>query len=209
MIYFIEHAGRIKVGYASNVDRRLGEFRTAIPSFVRLGTMAGTRLHERTIHNCLVAHREGGEWFKDCPEVRAFLQHAMRHGVEEWQPTRRRSHTPTMWDARAKRLCEIISSGRPKSEFREIEQELSIPQGTLWNIRYRQSREVSVGEYFALLTASREAIKRRKSELDRAEAFVSDLEAEDAESTNQTIDTERALEAAMAAVHTHPKDPPQ
>jgi hypothetical protein len=198
VIYFIEHAGRIKVGFASNVETRLLAFRTTIPSFVRLGSMEGTRRHERTIHNCLAQYRESGEWFKDCQEVREFLQHAMAHGVEEWQPDRIRSHTPSMWDARAKRLCEIICRDRPKSEIGEIEKALDIPPRTLWSIRYRQTREVSVGEYFALMTAARETIKRKREELDRDEAFVSDLEREDAESTNDVIDAEVGLTRAKA-----------
>jgi hypothetical protein len=198
VIYFIEYAGRIKVGYASNVERRLGELKTAIPSFVRLGSMEGTRGHERTIHNSLAEYREDGEWFTDCPEVRAVLTRAMLDGVGEWQSKYSRSHTPTMWDERADRLCEIICADRPKSEHREIEQEFSIPAGTIWNIRYRRSREISVGEYFSLVTAAREIIKRRRHSLDRAEAFVADLEREDAESTNDVIDAEVGLSRAKA-----------
>jgi hypothetical protein len=209
MIYFIEHAGWIKVGYASDVERRLKELRTANPSFARLGIMNGERGHEKTIHDSLVEFRGEGEWFKDCPQVREYLMRAMRDGVEEWKPEFPSTHLPSMWDGRAKRLCEIIIGSAPKSDFGLMEQELSSPRGTLWMIRYRQNREVSVGEYFALVTAARATIERRKAEIERSEAFVADLEMEDAESTNQTFDAERALEAAYAAIHTHPKDPPQ
>lgn len=194
MIYFIGHGGRIKVGFADNVERRLKEFRTAIPSFVRLGSMEGSRGHERAIHLALKDYRIEGEWFEDCPFVRSFLTNAMIVGVEEVSTKQVTRHTPTMWDERAKRLCGIISADRPKSSFNDIEDELSIPRGTLWGIRYRPRREVSVGEYFALTVAARETIKRRKIELDRAEAFVSDLEREDAESTNQTVDVEQRME---------------
>jgi hypothetical protein len=193
VIYFIEHAGRIKVGFADNVERRLKEFRTAIPSFVRLGSMEGTRGHERAIHQALAAYRLEGEWFKDCAFVRNFLTQAMIIGVEEVQPKIVSRHAPTMWDERAKHLCEIISAHRPKSSFNDIEDQLSIPRGTLWGIRYRPRREVSVGEYFALVTAARETIKRRRAELDHAEAFVSDLEREDAESTNKTVEVDRQM----------------
>ena len=199
MIYFIEYAGRIKIGFAANVERRLGEFRTAIPSFVRLGTMEGTRDHERAIHKALKAYRVGGEWFTDCPEVRTFLSQTMFSGIEPLRPKHTSRHMPTMWDERAKRLSGIICADRPKSDFTDLEKELSIPQGTLWGIRYRPRREVSVGEYFALIVAARETIKRRRAELDRAEAFIGDLEREDAESTNKTIDIERQLAAYRVA----------
>lgn len=200
MIYFIEYAGRIKVGYAANVDRRLSEFKTVMPLFTRLGSMEGNRGHERTIHNFLAEYREGGEWFKDCPEVRLFLTRAMIDGVEEWISKHRSHHVPTMWDVRAKKLGEIICADKPKGELRKIERELSLPSGCLWNVRYRQRREVSVGEYFAILTAARETIKRQQDELDRAKAFVSDLEREDADSTNRTFDVEKQMAAYRASV---------
>lgn len=198
MIYFIEYAGRIKVGFASNVERRLKEFRTAMPLLVRLGSMEGLRGHERTIHDCLAQYREGGEWFKDCPEVREFLTRAMIDGVDEWK-SKHPKHIPTMWDRRAERLVDIICADKPKGELRKIEQELSLPSGSLWNIRYRRRREVSVGEYFALLVAARETVKRRQAELERDNAFILDLEREDADSTNKTIEIEKQFAAYTAA----------
>ena len=202
MIYFIEHAGLIKIGFATNIEKRLESFKTAIPAFVRLGSMEGSRGHERAIHNALAFYREKGEWFRDCTEVRNFLMQVIRDGIEEWRPARTAQFTPSMWDKRALRLVNIICAERPQSELRKIGKELSIsiPAGVIWNIRYRQSREVSVGEYFALLAAAREAVKQRRAELDRADAFIADLEREDANNTNGFIDVERQFEQYRAAV---------
>ena len=162
--------------------------------------MEGSRGHEHTIHDKLSAFREGGEWFKDCPEVRECLASAMTDGVEEWKPKHVIAHTPTMWDQRAKQLCEIICSGRSTADLETIERELSIPSRTLWAIRYRQHREVSVGEYFSLLTAARETIERRRAELDRMNVFLSDLEREEADKTNGVIEAENSLRAVQALV---------
>ena len=202
MIYFIENAGLIKIGYAADIPKRLEAFKTTLPALKLVGSMEGTRGHERTIHDFLAAYRKGGEWFEDREEVRAYMTVAMAYGVVEWKPERTRDYKPSMWDQRADRLCDIICADRPKEvvEFRKIEKEHSIPTGTIWNNRYRRSREISVGEFFSLVTAAREVIKRRRLELDRAEAFVSDLEREDAEKTNETIDAERQFEAVRERV---------
>src|SRR5258708_26030141 len=119
-----------------------------MPSLELIGTMEGSRGHERTIHDYLAEHRHGGEWFRDCPEVRAFIRQAALEGVHEWKPARSSKFSPSMWDDRAHRLSEIITVDRPKSELRAIERELDIPAGTLWNVRYHQSKEHSVGHYF-------------------------------------------------------------
>jgi len=200
LIYFIECNGHIKIGFATNVERRLLAMRTANPLLVRLGSMEGSMRHEKAIHVALSKYRiKGSEWFKDCPEVREFLINAMNNGVEEWKP-KERSFTPSMWDERAKKLCAIVCTNRPQTEHQQIEQEYSIPAGTLFALKYRQFREIYVGEYFALLTAARESIRRRQEEINRDLAFVADLEREEAEGTaalSSVVAELKRLEAAQ------------
>jgi hypothetical protein len=199
VIYFIEHAGLIKIGFASNVEKRLTAFRTTLPALKLIGTMDGTRGHERTIHDCLAIHRQGGEWFTDCDEVRGFIAAATADGVKEWKSNRTKGYKPSMWDARAQRLSEIICKYRPKADLRSLEKELSLPAGCLWNTRYRLSKEISVGQYFSLLTAARETVRQEMERLNIDSAFVSDLEREDAETTNATVDAERWMAAVSTA----------
>jgi hypothetical protein len=112
-VYFIECAGRIKVGYSTNVGRRVRDLATAAPSAVALlGDIAGGLQAEAAIHRRLDAHRLNGEWFLDCPEVREVIADLMQHGVSAVGAGAERA--PKSWGneefARAlKKLAEPLS----------------------------------------------------------------------------------------------------
>ena len=61
MIYFIENAGLIKVGYAWNVEKRFDALKTTALNLRVLATMEGNRRHERAIHNRLAEYRHARE----------------------------------------------------------------------------------------------------------------------------------------------------
>lgn len=67
-------AAEVKIGVSSDVDARL----RAIQAYhgdelVILLDIAGGRTDERALHERFAHHRKRGEWFHDCPEIRAWL----------------------------------------------------------------------------------------------------------------------------------------
>lgn len=80
-VYFIECAGRIKIGYSGDVNGRLRSLATASPHpTVLLGIVAGSIELERSLHRRAAAYRVKGEWFTDCEDVRALVASALAEG---------------------------------------------------------------------------------------------------------------------------------
>jgi hypothetical protein len=199
MIYFIRNGKLIKVGYTANVDRRMRSFRTTLPEIELLGTMPGERGHERTIHDMLAAFSVGGEWFKDCRTVHDILKCAMRDGIPEWKAARTSARDANEWTARTDALTELICEGVAGHDLPEVNLALGLPSGLLWQMKYRP-REVTVGEYYALMGAASRVIEIRRKALERQAEFVRSLEIGDAESDNALFDAERGYRAAKALV---------
>ncbi|MEH2501217.1 hypothetical protein V1290_000028 [Bradyrhizobium sp. AZCC 1578] len=202
MIYFISNGnGAIKIGFTSDLEQRLSAFRTTMPTLEVIGTMEGSRGHERTLHNELSSSRLTGEWFSDCEHVRKVIDEAIKYGVHEWKPERSNKYVPSEWDDRASQLAEIISEGKSTYQVDEIEEAFSIPKGTLWKLKYRQHREVSAGEYFALLRAAGRVLALKREALEQQVDFVRSLELEDASSHNALLDAERAYQSMTPEIH--------
>lgn len=74
-VYFIEdrEARAIKVGWTSrDPAKRLRVLQTGCPRPLALmGSVEGSKGDEKALHDRLRAYRLRGEWFSDCPEVRA------------------------------------------------------------------------------------------------------------------------------------------
>lgn len=72
-VYFIQAGGpggAIKIGWSSDVSRRLAELQTAnAEPLVLLTTTPGTQLTERAFHTRFGAARMTAEWFRPCPEL--------------------------------------------------------------------------------------------------------------------------------------------
>lgn len=74
-VYFIECAGRIKIGCSKNIQGRVAHISTSAPAEVTLiASIPGNYRLEKAIHRHLAAHRERGEWFTDCQAVREVIQ---------------------------------------------------------------------------------------------------------------------------------------
>jgi hypothetical protein len=194
MIYFIDNgAGAIKIGFTTNLDQRMAAFRTTLPGMTLIASMEGSRGHERTLHDLLSDHHISGEWFTDCAAVRESINRAIAEGIKEWKwDRRRRNHEPSEWDERARRLIDIIAEGKSVDQLRSIEDAFDIPQNTLWRLRYRQAREVSVGEYFSLLRAASRIVDLKREAVEQQADLIRSLEMEDAQSDNALLDAERA-----------------
>jgi T5orf172 domain len=77
LIYFISTAdkGSVKVGYTSKpVEERLRSLQTAHSRPLKLiGTIPGSLIEERSIHQELAAYHEQGEWFRLTPRLTGII----------------------------------------------------------------------------------------------------------------------------------------
>lgn len=93
-VYFIAHAGRIKIGFTQNLQERLKSFRTVIVDPIEVvGSISGNKADERGFHERFAALRVGGEWFQDVPELRGALAEIVATAplpvaepVAKWKP---------------------------------------------------------------------------------------------------------------------------
>lgn len=79
-VYFILNriSGRIKIGKSFDVDKRLASLQTASPDPLELLGSVPSWLHtEAELHARFAALREHGEWFRDDPELLAFIEEAI------------------------------------------------------------------------------------------------------------------------------------
>lgn len=77
-LYFAQCGENIKIGIARDVRARMSNLRVASASPINLiASVKGDQHVERKLHELLAMHRVNGEWFKDCEEVRAAIQHVI------------------------------------------------------------------------------------------------------------------------------------
>ncbi|MES2602127.1 MAG: GIY-YIG nuclease family protein [Pseudomonadota bacterium] len=80
-VYFLEGGGRIKIGHSRDVAARVRNIATSSPiKLGLLGSVDGSHKVEKAVHRMLAEHRVKGEWFVDCPQVRAVLDLMREHG---------------------------------------------------------------------------------------------------------------------------------
>jgi hypothetical protein len=74
-IYFITDGEAIKVGSAICVESRCRELQVSHYRELRIiGKLRGTRKQERALHMRWGRFRIRGEWFRDAPEIRHFME---------------------------------------------------------------------------------------------------------------------------------------
>jgi Meiotically up-regulated gene 113 len=69
-VYFARSGNQIKIGAATNPQRRIESFRTARPGIKLLGHVAGGREVENRLHRQFSKDCLGGEWFCLTPELK-------------------------------------------------------------------------------------------------------------------------------------------
>lgn len=69
VVYFARIGNAVKIGTTGNISLRLSNL--GQPEL--LGCMAGGFAEERRTHKRFTRFRLHGEWFADCPEIRAFI----------------------------------------------------------------------------------------------------------------------------------------
>ena len=73
-IYFLESSnGLIKIGYSTDIERRIRQISTMSPVPVNLiATKKGSPQHERALHSAF--HRSHGEWFYADEKLRQYIK---------------------------------------------------------------------------------------------------------------------------------------
>lgn len=92
-VYFAQCGEKIKIGVTVNARDRLQQLRQGAGAPIKLlACVAGGYDTEAALHKKLAPHRVDGEWFRDCPEVRAAMQNTLNNfpAVEprEWSKKR-------------------------------------------------------------------------------------------------------------------------
>lgn len=78
-VYFLQTLNFIKIGLARCVKTRLMNIRHASPfevvpiAYIHCETVQAARELEGALHAEFAQHRERGEWFRDCDEIRAYI----------------------------------------------------------------------------------------------------------------------------------------
>ena len=74
-VYFFQQSEFIKIGWSKKWRTRLFTLQTASPhEIVVLAVHRGGMRLERDLHAMFMEHRARLEWFKDCPEIRAYIE---------------------------------------------------------------------------------------------------------------------------------------
>lgn len=83
MIYFVQTADNqyVKIGYATDVQKRLGSLQTGSPQPLKLiGTQPGDQPVERKLHERFHHLRRQGEWFETAPALVEYIAQAAALG---------------------------------------------------------------------------------------------------------------------------------
>jgi hypothetical protein len=207
-VYFLEDGQAIKVGYTSNLGRRINGLTGNASREIRLiGSVKGDRAVERAIHAELSAHHIKGEWFADNPAVRAVVARCLGGDLPAPAPSTRNkmgkrhaSRRDPAIEAELRRICDIFFTvapvlGIPLSDWKILEQRFGVEPGSLWPIRYGGSADTSMTRYMSMRRAAPAAIQAAIAELNAAQAFLQSLDERDAR-VRASID---AYEAALGA----------
>jgi hypothetical protein len=74
-VYFVACREFIKIGWSENWQSRLANMQTSNPDPIKvLLVLAQPKSLESDLHKQFAAHSHRGEWFRDHPEIRAFIK---------------------------------------------------------------------------------------------------------------------------------------
>jgi len=81
VVYFVQrHDGAVKIGFTSDLPRRLREVRNEHGPVRRLATAPGSSVAEAALHQRFAAFRIEGEWFQPDPSILAFAAETAERG---------------------------------------------------------------------------------------------------------------------------------
>jgi hypothetical protein len=76
-VYAFAVHGKIKIGYSGQIENRLAHHRRQHGKIKILALLRGDRDLERSLHSDFAEHCIGGEWFRDCQQIRSALEMAV------------------------------------------------------------------------------------------------------------------------------------
>lgn len=83
-IYYLQDVSFIKIGFASDVGRRMDSYATHRAQVILLGAHPGTRADEKALHEKFKPWRlDSREWFRRCPEI---LDHIRKYSSRTGLP---------------------------------------------------------------------------------------------------------------------------
>jgi hypothetical protein len=112
---------KIKVGYTShNATDRKRSMETGNPhGIVVIGIVKGTKEHERKIHQQLQDYHVQGEWFRDCKEVRGYINEVLNNKkIVKYQTHHHNGYSKTNETSKPKWMNEFIKC--EKNNLKEI-----------------------------------------------------------------------------------------
>ncbi len=78
-VYFVLVAERVKIGFTSNPQNRLGNLQVGLYETIDLYVaVPGTQWDEHQVHDTLARHRLKGEWFEACQPVMNLLLRSVK-----------------------------------------------------------------------------------------------------------------------------------
>ena len=140
-VYFIRsESGRLKIGTASDVFRRLSALQTSSPEHLEvIGVCDGGRSREREIHSIFRAHRLSGEWFEETPAIREWIE----DNAVPYDPLR---HTAPVPDDRIRELAAasrmLKSLAHPPLRGETKDQQLRRVAAMFSSIRFSRVRGI-------------------------------------------------------------------
>lgn len=171
-LYFVQdNDGAVKIGFTTQIGKRVRALSGgAKASLVLLGSVPGTRQHEKAMHEILDPYRMGGEWFRGVEPVLSLIRRVMLDGTDILDVPLSRSDQvdAVMLHARAVaktivKYAQVGSTTAIEQRLKEIEAQYGIRSGTLWMLHYRPNADMGTGAFYALL--------------DGAEVFLEDVAA--------------------------------
>lgn len=74
-VYFVAVRGYIKIGWTTDWRGRISNLQVSNPEPIEVLLILGRpQVFERTMHRKFAEHRATGEWFKDHPDIRAYIE---------------------------------------------------------------------------------------------------------------------------------------
>lgn len=160
-VYFIECAGRIKIGFSKSLEDRLRDLSTGAPAKLNLlGTVEGDRALEAKLHRSLRIHRVSGEWFTDCEPVRAAIDAVMRGEEIEEPPLIR---YPEIITALRKIAEPLGFENKVKEAIELAAQRTGLSYWRTFDIWYNKARQVNVHEGILIRDALIRAVEAKRT----------------------------------------------
>jgi len=145
MVYFVTKDNKIKIGYTTNIDKRLKELNNQYGKIDLIAIIKGTRKLEKAFHTKFEKYSIGNEWFK--------LNHEILNFIQTLEKTKDKTDIlfPKITIA-LKRMGENIKLARLRRKIKteQLAERAGISRATLWMIENGSAR-VAMGYYAKVL----------------------------------------------------------